>query len=139
MTTKAMIVRCRPAGPDHQVVTIEGGPYGYRRRPCSDCPWRKDTVGLFPADAFRHSASTAYDMANNVFSCHQSGTKRPATCAGFLLRGAQHNLSVRVGYIAGRFKRDVTDGGHVLHASYREMAIANGVPADDPVLQPCRE
>lgn len=139
MKAKATIVHCRPAGPDHQVVTVESGQSGYRRRPCSDCPWRKDAVGLFPAEAFRFSARTAYDMSQSVFSCHQSGTARPATCAGFMLRGAQHNLSVRLGYITGHYKDDVSDDGHELHGSYREMAIANGVPADDPVLKPCRE
>jgi hypothetical protein len=34
---------------------------------------------------------------------------------------------------------DVEDGGHELHESYRAMAIANGVAADDPVLAACRD
>ena len=127
------------AGNDHQVVTIEGGTGAYRRKPCSDCPWRTDAVGAFPAEAFRHSACTAYDMAQSTFACHQSGAKAPATCAGFLLRGADHNLSVRLGRRTGRIQDDVSDGGHDLHASYKAMAVANGVAEDDPVLQQCRE
>ena len=141
MFMDAKIVRVRPAGDDHQVVTVEGGPGGYRRRPCAQCPWRVDAIGVFPPEAFRHSASTAYDMAQNTFACHESGTKRTAMCAGFLLRGAEHNLKVRMGYCTGRLKDDVDDGGHELHSNFRAMAMAipNGVPADDDVLAPCRD
>ncbi len=60
-------------------------------------------------------------------------------CAGFLLRGANHNLSVRLKLIQGDHFEDVTDGGHQLHESYRAMAVANGVAPDDPVLAPCRD
>ena len=133
------VVEVRPAGADHQVVTVVGGRGTYRRKPCSDCPWRKDAVGEFPAEAFRHSAATAYDMSDRTFACHQSGKEKPAICAGFLLRGAAHNLTVRLGYMQGRFKDDVSDGGCDLHENYRAMAVANGVAAHDPVLAPCRD
>lgn len=135
---KSVVTDIRAAGPDHQVVTVEGGERLYRRQPCNGCPWRKDQTGKFPPEAFRHSASTAYDMANNTFACHESGTKKPAICAGFLLRGADHNLAVRLGYCNGSIGHDVKDGGHILHDGYRAMAIANGVAEDDPVLLPCR-
>jgi len=131
----------RPAGPDHQVITVETRSSEkklYRREPCTKCPWRKDAAGEFPAEAFRHSARTAYDMTEHTFACHDSGTKRPATCAGFLLRGADHNLSVRLARIAGDICDDVSDGGHELFDNYRDMAVANGVDPDDPVLSPCR-
>lgn len=139
MPPRAVITDKRLADENHQVVTVEGGRGGYRKKPCKDCPWRKDAVGVFPAEAFRLSANTAYDMAEKTFGCHTSGTSKPATCAGFLLRGAGHNLSVRLGYIAGRYHDDVTDGGHALHDNYRSMAIANGVDKDDPVLALCRD
>ncbi|WP_232457312.1 DUF6283 family protein [Burkholderia ubonensis] len=96
------ITRTRAAGPDHQVVTVEGGKGSYRRKPCAKCPWRVDATGEFPADAFRHSAETAYDMATHTFACHEAGARKPALCAGFLLRGADHNLSVRLKMIQGR-------------------------------------
>lgn len=136
---KPEVVQIRPAGDDHQVVTVVGGKGTYRRAPCSDCPWRKDATGIFPAEAFRHSANTAYDMSEHAFACHQSGTEKPATCAGFLLRGAAHNLSVRLAYMQGRIQDDVTDGGCELHESYRSMAVANGVAPDDPILVECRD
>lgn len=139
MRKPTVITRVRPAGEHHQVLTVEGGSGSYRKKPCKNCPWRIDAVGQFPAEAFRHSASTAYDMAKNTFACHEAGVKKPATCAGFLLRGADHNLSVRLGHITGRYKCDVSDGGHELHDSYRAMAIANGVSPDDPILAQCRD
>lgn len=143
MNRRTRITGIRPAGlnergEDHQVVTVTGGGGNYRRAPCQDCPWRVDAVGEFPPDAFRHSARTAYDMAQESFACHASGAEKPATCAGFLLRGAAHNLGIRLKQMRGECL-DVLDGGHVLHESYRAMAIANGVPADDPVLKACRD
>lgn len=136
---KARVVGLRMAGPDHAVVTIKGGNAGYRREPCGGCPWRVDQVGTFPAEAFRHSANTAYDMAQHAFSCHESGKEKPATCAGFLLRGAAHNLLARMRWGRGDWAEGVSDGGHELFQSYRAMAEANGVPADDPALALCRE
>lgn len=141
MTTKrTTITNIRPVDNEHQVVTVtsQDGSRLYRKKPCKNCPWRVDAVGVFPAEAFRHSANTAHDMSQHTFGCHQSGTSKPATCAGFLLRGADHNLSVRMGRMTGRYKDDITDGGHALHNNYRAMAIANGVDARDPALDRCR-
>lgn len=133
------VVAVRPAGDGHQVISVEGHDHGYRRSPCSGCPWRVDQTGVFPAEAFVHSAPTAYDMSDRAFGCHESGTERPMTCAGFLLRGADHNLAVRLRVARGRIDLGkVHDGGHELHADYRAMAVANGVDADDPRLRPCR-
>jgi hypothetical protein len=107
------------------------------RSPCAQCPWRVDNTGNFPPEAFRHSAITAYDLATEMFACHMKGAVDPGVCAGFLLNGAEHNLAVRM----KRRKHeliDVEDGGHELHESYREMAIANGVDPDDEALRACR-
>ncbi|WP_219096240.1 DUF6283 family protein [Pseudomonas sp. UMAB-40] len=139
--TKIEIIETRAAGDEHQVVTFSrpnGGARDYRRKPCKTCPWRRDAAGEFPAEAFRHSARTAYDMAIPVFSCHSGGTYKPATCAGFLMRGADHNLSVRLAYHRGEIGNDLDDNGLALFDSYREMAIANGVDPDDPTIKPCR-
>jgi hypothetical protein len=57
---KPLVLEIKSAGPDHQVVTIQGGTDGYRRSPCPTCPWRIDAVGVFPPEAFVHSANTAY-------------------------------------------------------------------------------
>lgn len=140
MSKRPKVLAVRPAGPDHRVVSLSGGndKFTHRKEPCPKCPWRIDAVGEFPAEAFKHSAETAYDMSQHLFSCHDSGSNKPAVCAGFLLRGADHNLSVRLAYMTGRYKGDVHDGGHELHNSYTDMAVANGVNPDDPVLAKCR-
>ncbi|WGS46934.1 DUF6283 family protein [Burkholderia sp. JSH-S8] len=129
--TSPEITRTRSTGPDHHVVAVEGGKGAYRREPCPKCPWRIDAIGEFPAEPFKHSAETAYDMATQTCACHESGARKPAMCAGFLLRGAGHNMSVRLKMIRGEHFDDVHDGGNELHENYRAMAVANGVAADD--------
>lgn len=121
------------------MLCVEGGAGTYRRRPCGGCPWVVDNDGTFPADAFRHSARTAHDLASHAFACHEAGAERPMTCAGFLLRGAEHNLAVRLAVVRGALDlAAVRDDGRPLHESYRQMAVANGVPGDDPALERCR-
>lgn len=135
------IVAITPAGPDHQVVTVtrNGARPAYRKAPCPDCPWRVDATGEFPPEAFVASAHTAYDMNEHMFACHSSGSKKPSTCAGFLLHGSDHNLAARLLRMQGRIRDDVSDGGHELHPNYRAMAVANGVPPDHPRLSRCRD
>lgn len=133
------VTRRRPAGPEHEVVSVDGGPQFYRRSPCDECPWRTDQEGKFPPEAFLHSAETAYDMSDHLFACHMSTVDAPLTCAGFLLRGAFHNLAFRMNVVRGRIDPErVHDGGHMLHPDYRAMAVANGCSPDDPRLAPCR-
>lgn len=134
----ATITAVHPVDETYQVLTVEGGRQGYRRKPCGGCPWRVDQVGVFPAKAFRHSANTAHDMSSHQFACHESGIRKTVTCAGFLLRGADNNMSVRLKRIRGEIRDDVHDGGHELHADYRAMAIANGVDPTDPAISACR-
>lgn len=144
MSTRESIVgETRPCGQG-----ADGGEFGvttvtsdlglHRREPCAQCPWRMDVpTGVFPAQAFRESAHTAYDAAMETFACHMSGKDKPATCAGFLLRHSVNNLQVRmrtwldkpIGAISCKVP---------IYPTYREMAIANGVEPDDPVLRPIR-
>ena len=144
----ARVERVTPAGEGHQVLTLRGGGPGYQKRPCAQCPWRVDATGVFPPEAFLASAHTSYDAALEGFACHSSvqivdaaeGEERtaPRTCAGFILRGATHNMASRLRQIIhGRYV--VRDGGHELHANYRAMAVANGVPAGHPQLVACRD
>lgn len=133
----------RVCSEEYGVVSLEVNgrkSHAHRRKPCEQCPWREDVpAGVFPPDAFRESAPTAYDGAMSTFSCHMSGVENPATCAGFLLRHAENNIGVRLSQAKGRIDCEtVGDGGYPIYASYRDMAIANGVPADDPVLRDVR-
>lgn len=140
----AEIIETRPADESYQVVTVSGGEGHYRRRPCGGpestaerpgCPWRVDAVGHFPAEAFAHSANTAEDMSGKTFGCHESGS----ICAGFLLRGADHNMAVRMRLASGRIDpSQVDDGGHELHPGYITMAVENGLDMNDPALRRAR-
>ena|SRR3990167_4112738 len=133
------VLEVRPAGDDHQVVTLPGGGGRYRRTPCPGCPWVVKNAGTFPPEAFRHSARTAVDMSQHVFACHKSGAVKAATCAGFLLRGAEHNLSVRMAQMEGKMNlAQVRGDGRALFDGYREMAIANGVGEHEECLRQCR-
>lgn len=138
---KPRVARIRPAGENHQVVTVltEGhGTDNYQRRPCRTCPWRKDAVGEFPAEAFRHSAGTCKDMSMTTFACHSAGGDNPQTCAGFLLStGADHNMQVRLQRIRRGALEEVNADGLEMFPNYREMAEANGVDPADPVLDGC--
>lgn len=132
------VTRTRIADENNAVLTIKGGNGAYRKEPCAECPWRKEHAGSFPAEAFRHSAPTAYDMARETFACHMSGKHAPTTCAGFIL-ASDHNMNLRMAEIDGRLDYSkISDGGADLFESYREMAIANGVDPDDPTIAPCR-
>lgn len=111
----------------------------YCRQPCRECPWRRDVApGKFSAARFRALANTAYDMARSLFACHMSTEEKPVACAGFLLRGADHNFTVRIGRSRGEMLPGQVETTVDLYSSYREMAIANGVSPSDPALRGCR-
>lgn len=110
-----------------------------QKRPCANCPWRTDVLpGEFTPERYRKLAASAYDLSPVIFACHKSPTGGEVACAGFLERGADHNIAVRLAYAFGRLELIDRSGGLHLHDDYRAMAIANGVAPDDPALEPCR-
>jgi hypothetical protein len=127
---------------DYAVLTLNTAPgkraADYMRLPCPQCPWRKDIpAGVFPPDAFRHSAKTCEDMSLTTFACHMAGKASPKTCAGFLRStDAEHNLAMRIQTARGEYDpRQLNRDQRVpTFATYAEMAVANGVPADDPAI-----
>jgi hypothetical protein len=111
-----------------------------RKRPCGNCPWRLDApVGEFSPARYRKLAACAADMSSVLFTCHKSTEAQPVVCAGFLSVGADHNLAVRMALITFRLQQQDRSGGVALHPSFRAMAIAQGVPPDDPALTQCRD
>jgi hypothetical protein len=112
--------------------------WSYRKACCKECPWKLSAkIGKFPPERYKRLAGTAYDLASTVFACHMSSEDSPLICAGFLLRGAAHNLRVRVWKSQGKIGKVRDRRG--LYESYREMAVANGVSPDDPSLRECRD
>jgi len=110
------------------------------KKPCAECPWRCDVpIGIWPVERFISLANTAYDMNIGIFACHKSAEDHPTVCAGFLARGADHNLTIRRAYMTGKLERIERSGGHPLYSSYRAMAIANGVSQGELALARCRE
>lgn len=108
-------------------------------KPCSECPWRTDVeVGHFEPERFEQLAKTAYDQSFVLFQCHRTPDGKPLVCAGFLLRGATHNLSARLNAARGAIGA-VEDGGYPLFSGYREMSEANGVDPAHPALERVRE
>ncbi len=139
------LVETRSAGPDHAVTLLECAHSDtpvHQAQVCSQCPWRVRNVGLFPAQAFEHSARSGYDkesardpnMAKMTFACHASGIDHPRICAGFLLRGAANNLTVRILELREPLRVKAPPEGK-LFESYRAMALANGVDPKSPALE----
>jgi hypothetical protein len=111
----------------------------YQTRPCAECPWRTDVVpGKFEPERFVALAHTAYDQAEEQFGCHKASEAEPVGCAGFVLAGAEHNIGARVSAMNGRLRPAEVSSPWPLFSSYREMAVANGVPPDHPALRRCR-
>lgn len=108
-------------------------------RPCTECPWRTDVeAGRFPPERYERLAATAHDCSWSIFACHKSTEGNDVVCAGFLARGAEHNLAIRMALAHGEIDPIDRSGGFDLFADYRAMAVANGVDPADPLLEPCR-
>lgn len=113
------------------------GDLPYCRQPCAECPWRQDVKpGKFPPSRFLSLITTAVDRTLKVFACHMTSGKKTQVCAGFLLsKDAAHNLTLRL----SRQLFDDVKSAAPLHATYRRMAVANGVPADHGALNNLRK
>lgn len=111
------------------------------RKPCNECPWRTDVpTGRFKPERYRRLARSAEDLSGVLFACHKTAEGKEVACAGFLLRGATHNMAVRLARVGGDLKDgDVSDGGLPLFNNYTEMAVANGVRRRDPALKHVRD
>ena len=112
-----------------------------RDRPCPECPWqRKAPPGKFDADRYRQLAGTARQTMDGVFACHMSAEGGEIACAGYLATTGATSIRVRVWFAAGLVDLHAIDAAARepdypdLYGSYAEMAVANGVPADDPAL-----
>ena len=77
------------------------------------------------------------DTWDHTFGCHQSGLGKPQTCAGYILRG-DDAISWRIAVAMGQFDPKQVHSDVDLFGSYYEMAVANGVPPDDPALEGCK-
>jgi hypothetical protein len=74
-------------------------------------------------------------MAGLVFACHMSKEGGEFACAGFVMQSSVHNFSCRM----SRQSFGDVRSPYPLFETYRELAIANGVPEDHPALRNCRD
>lgn len=132
-----------PPGPSCSVE-----PLPHRRRPCAECPWRRDVApGQFSQERFDYLAETTGRPGNEaglntpMFACHKSPEGREEACAGWLAAAGYQHLGVRVAVAFGRIDADVLEPGPdwpPLHESYTEMvdAKARKLTASDHPADP---
>ena len=106
------------------------------RQPCKSCPYRRDVrLGFWQGIEFKDLLAHDSNQFGNMFGCHE-GNKKPVEdrdfCAGWVLdqkRRGIPNLQFRLAVIqdskVGTMLNEITDGGHELYDSIREMAEAN--------------
>lgn len=108
----------------------------YRRRPCAECPWRRDTpAGQFPACRYEALASTTGSRGREapigapMFACHKSPEGAEEACAGWLATVGYEHLGARFAVITGRLPAEAlapVGDWPPLFGSYEEMAETQG-------------
>ena len=106
----------------------------YRRYPCAECPFRRDTKpGQFPACRYSALQDTAgrpgaeAPLGAPLFACHKSPEGREEACAGWLAVAGYDHLGVRLAVAMGRLPASALmpdDGWPKLFGSYAETAAA---------------
>lgn len=114
----------------------EAGPLPRVRRPCAECPWRRDQpTGRFPAERFESLRETvegpdgSAPIGAPLFACHRTSPDAPSACAGWLaVEGAGH-VGVRLAVVGNRLDPTAltpAPGWPDLYESFDEMSRANG-------------
>lgn len=109
------------------------------RRPCLNCPWRRDVdPGEFPASRYEALRATApgldgasVPLGAPMFACHKSPQGEEFVCSGWLaVCGIDHvgvRLNVAQGFIDPEALRPGDDWPE-LFSDYAEMAQTMGDP-----------
>lgn len=108
-----------------------------RDTPCPECPWNvKAEKGKFTVERYRSLAGSSKQELCCIFACHMSHEDHPIACAGYLAVCGGTSINVRLMQAYGHIdlERVKIPEDHVLYGSYGELAVANGVDPDDPVL-----
>lgn len=105
------------------------------RRPCADCPWRKDAPpGHWRPDHFADIYRHCQDDGTHLMLCHHA-VKLPESergslpCQGWVRAIGFDAIGVRLAVMTGKVSlAEVRDtGGPELYASFDEMMSADGV------------
>lgn len=107
-----------------------------QKRPCAECPWRRDTPpGQFTQARFRALAVTSGTPGAEagpfapMFGCHKAVAGRGAACAGWLAAVGQDHLGVRIAVSHGLIPATALapkPSWPPLFESYAAMAAAQG-------------
>lgn len=107
-----------------------------RKRPCEECPWRKDTPpGQFPAERYEALETTRGAPGEEagpfapLFACHKSQDGREVACAGWLAVCGIDHIGIRIATARGRVPPEALRPGDdwpELFDSYDEMAESQG-------------
>lgn len=105
-----------------------------RRRPCAECPWRRDVKpGQFPAARFealrvttgRYGAEAP--LGSPMFACHKSADGKEIACAGWLVAvGRDLSITARVNLSLGMPMPEPDESWPELFDTYDEMAATQG-------------
>lgn len=106
------------------------------RRPCAECPWRKDTPpGQFPPERYEALRDTTGSRGNEAwldapfFGCHKATTEEGFYCAGWLAAVGHWHLGVRMAVSGESIPAEGLEPGidwPDLYQSYEELLAVHG-------------
>jgi hypothetical protein len=114
------------------------------RRPCGNCPWRKDAPREYwDAEHFREIWRNCQDDGLHQMACHKSRPDAPAArqiiCQGWVRVMGYDAIGVRIALLRGRVTlTEIEDlSGLELFETFEEMLLANRVepPARNRFMQ----
>jgi hypothetical protein len=104
------------------------------RRPCSNCPWRKDApTEHWDPEHFREIWRDCQDDGLHMMLCHHanevSAPEDKPICQGWVRVMGHDAIGVRIALVRGRVtRREVEDKeGPELFETFEDMLLANGV------------
>lgn len=118
-----------------------GGGLPRRRRPCAECPWRRDVApGQFSQARFESLTATSGSPGQEapigapMFACHKSPVGSEEACAGWLAVAGHQHLGVRFAVVEGRLDPDslsAPEGWPPLFDSFEEMSATQAAIPDE--------
>lgn len=117
----------------------------YVRRPCPECPWKRDSEpGKFPPERYQAlrctsrrpdaRGGTEAQLGDPLFACHMTHEGHEHACAGWLAVEGWGHLAVRIAVLSGAVPQCQLrpgPGWPALYGSYAELAAANGAGEED--------
>lgn len=110
----------------------------YMKKPCPDCPFRRDTppgqFGSCRYETLRSTIGTDDDMrmpGDPIFACHNTPEGREHACAGWLATQGSKHLTVRLAVATGALPASALspqEGWPDLFTDYDELARVQGRP-----------